>query len=112
MFGPEYATKGSPIYPTANTLVKGNGGHHLIDSSITDDGTDVVVSANISASGFISASTYYGDGSNLDGVSVDTGSLLTTASYSDPTLTFTKGDGSTFDITLATGGAGFPPPRS
>ena len=108
MFGPEYSTKGSPSYPTANTLTKGNGGHHLVDSSITDDGTDVVVSANISASGFVSASTYYGDGSNLQGITTDTGSLLTTASYSDPTLTFTKGDGSTFDITLATGGAGFP----
>ena len=108
MFGPEYATKGSPSYPTANTLTKGNGGHHLVDSSITDDGTDVVVSANISASGFVSASTYYGDGSNLQGITTDTGSLLTTASYSDPTLTFTKGDGSTFDITLSTGSNAFP----
>ena len=147
MFGPEYNTKGSPTYNTANTILKGNGGHHILDSSITDDGTDVVVSANISASGFISASTYYGDGgnlsnitttdnlqqvtdngasttndltlanvsasgyisastyygdgSNLDGITTDTGSLLTTASYSDPLLTFTKGDGSTFDVTIS-----------
>ena len=61
MFGPEYSTKGSPTYPTANTLTKGNGGHHLVDSSITDDGTDVVVNANISASGFVSASEFVGD---------------------------------------------------
>jgi len=73
MFGPEYSVKGTPVYPTANTLVKGNGGHHVVDSSITDDGTDVVVNANISASGFVSASTYYGDGSNLSGIAGGSG---------------------------------------
>ena len=100
MFGPEYGTKGSPTYNTANTLVKADGGHHLLDSSITDDGTDVVVSANISASGFVSASEYYGDGSKLSGVQINTGSFLVTASYSSPTLTFEKGDSSTFDLTI------------
>ena len=71
MFGPEYSVKGVPTYLTNNTIPKGDGGHHLNDSSITDDGTDVVVNANISASGFVSASTYYGDGSNLSGISSD-----------------------------------------
>jgi len=65
MFGPEYSTKGTHVYPTANTLVKGNGGHHLEDSSISDDGTLVTVDANISASGYISASEFIGDGSGL-----------------------------------------------
>ena len=69
LFGAEYSTKGSPSYPANNVLQKGNGGHHLLDSSITDDGTNVSVNANISASGLISASTYYGDGSNLTGIS-------------------------------------------
>ena len=46
MFGPEYSTKGSHVYPTANTLVKGNGGHHLEDSSITDDGTIVTITGD------------------------------------------------------------------
>ncbi len=41
MFGPEYNTKGSPVYPTNNRLLKGDGGHHLLDSSITDDGSKV-----------------------------------------------------------------------
>jgi len=36
------------------------------------------------------------------GGSVNTGSLLTTASFSDPNLTFTKGDGSTFQVNLST----------
>lgn len=55
------------------------------------------VNGNITASGHISASTYYGDGSNLTGVatSIDTGSFFTTGSVSDATLTFTQGDGST-----------------
>ena len=69
LFGAEYSTKGSPSYPATNVLQKGDGGHHLLDSSITDDGTNVSVNANISASGLISASTYYGDGSNLTGIS-------------------------------------------
>jgi len=66
----------------------------------------------ITASGVISASTYYGDGSNLTGISggsTDTGSLLTTASVSSNTITFTKGDSSTFDITVDTGSAGSDP---
>jgi hypothetical protein len=55
------------------------------------------VNGNITASGHISASTYYGDGSNLTGVatSIDTGSFFTTGSVSNATLTFTQGDGST-----------------
>ncbi len=35
------------------------------------------------------------------GPAQDTGSLLTTASYSNPNLTFTKGDGSTFDVEIS-----------
>ena len=60
MFGPEYNTKGSPTYLTNNTIPKGDGGHHLNDSSITDDGTLVTINANVSASGYISASSFIG----------------------------------------------------
>lgn len=46
------------------------------------------------------------------GGTINTGSLLTTASVSSNTITFTKGDGSTFPITVNTGsggsGTGFP----
>ncbi len=59
---------------------------------------NIQVNGNITASGHISASTYYGDGSNLSGVTTDTGSLLTTASVADATITFTKGDASQFSI--------------
>ena len=50
LFGPEYGTKGSPTYLTNNTIPKGDGGHHLNDSNITDDGTTVTVSTPLSAS--------------------------------------------------------------
>jgi hypothetical protein len=36
------------------------------------------------------------------GGSVNTGSLLTTASFSNPNLTFTKGNGTTFNTNLIT----------
>jgi hypothetical protein len=36
------------------------------------------------------------------GGSTNTGSLVTTASFSDPNLTFTKGDGSTFNVDIST----------
>ncbi len=58
LFGPEYATKGSPTYLTNNTIPKSNGGHHLNDSNIIDNGTLVTVNSNISASGDISGSRF------------------------------------------------------
>lgn len=69
--------------------------------------TTYVNSLNVSGSG-VSVSvgtandlllTFIGGGG---GGSVNTGSLLTTASFSDPNLTFTKGDGSTFPVNLST----------
>jgi len=62
MVGPEYSTKGSPTYLTNNTIPKGDGGHHLNDSNITDDGTSVTVSTSLTASAF------QGDGSGLTNI--------------------------------------------
>ena len=42
----------------------------------------------------------------LTGGSINTGSFLTTASVSSNTITFTKGNGTTFPITVATGSGG------
>jgi hypothetical protein len=64
MFGPEYSTIGSPTYLTNNRLSKGNGGHHLNDSTITDDGTNVTFTTPIAGTQ-ISAST--GFSGNLTG---------------------------------------------
>jgi hypothetical protein len=61
-------SRGSETLPTENTLQKGGGHHTLIDSSISDDGTLVDIDANVSASGYVSASEFIGDGSKLTGV--------------------------------------------
>lgn len=58
MFGPEYGVKGTPSYPTANTIQKGNGGHHLLDTSIVDDGSTVTIGNVIVASAGISGSLH------------------------------------------------------
>ena len=50
LFGPTYNTKGSPTYLTANKLTKAEGTHHLVDSSITDDGSTVLIEANTTVS--------------------------------------------------------------
>ncbi len=51
LFGPEYNTIGSPTYNTNNTIPKSDGGHHLNDSNITDDGTTVTINSNLNVTG-------------------------------------------------------------
>jgi hypothetical protein len=55
-------SRGSEAFPTTNRVQKGGGFNQLTDSNISDDGSQV------SITGPVSASTYYGDGSNLTGV--------------------------------------------
>ena len=78
----------------------GSGLTGLISSSYANTAS-FAQSGNGIFSGSFSGS-FEGDGSGLTGIiaTVDTGSLLTTASFSDPNLTFTKGDSSTFDVDL------------
>ena len=68
-----------------------------------------IITANeLNASGSFSGS-FQGDGSQLTGIAIPgsvTGSLIATASISLNTITFTKGDGTTFPITVDTGSAG------
>ena len=66
MFGPEYATKGSPTYVTNNTIPKGNGGHHLNDSSITDSGTQVTINNPLDVQGNITTT------GTVDGIDIQT----------------------------------------
>lgn len=70
LFGPEYTTLGSPIYNANNRLVKGNGGHHLDDSNISDDGSIVSINSNTQITGSL----------GLIGNQTITGSLLITGS--------------------------------
>lgn len=148
MFGPEYATKGSPTYLTNNKIPKGNGSHHLNDSNITDDGTTVSISTPLVITGSVNASSFTGSlqgtasfannatsasfaststsssfatsasqAQNATSASLSTSSsfastasftpnALVTASVSSNVITFTKGDGSTFPITVNTGSGG------
>jgi hypothetical protein len=54
LFGPEYNVKGSPIYPTDNRIQKGDGGHHILDSNISDDGSTVSINSNTQVTGSLS----------------------------------------------------------
>ena len=72
MFGPEYGTKGSPTYPSNNRILKGDGGHHLKDSSIQDDGAEVQFFNPVAFNQSVEA----GAGINMTG-----GQLNGTASY-------------------------------
>ena len=104
----------------------------MIDAIATE--VNPSLTGSVEVEGSVSASTYYGDGSNLTGVTSEvpsgtisgssqvdyplisnipsgivssstqisdiTGSSLVTASFASQTLTFTKGDGSTFGIVI------------
>ena len=60
---------------------------------------------NISVAGTSSYATTASYAENAGGATVDTGSLMTTASVSSNTITFTKGDATNFNITVDTGSA-------
>jgi hypothetical protein len=51
LFGPEYNTIGTPTYNTTNTILKSDGGHHVLDSNITDTGTQITLGSNTTVNG-------------------------------------------------------------
>jgi hypothetical protein len=55
MFGPEYTTKGSPIYLTTNRIPKAVDNHHLNDSNISDTGTLITLGSNSVVTGTLLA---------------------------------------------------------
>ena len=72
--------------------------------TITTTNQNSVVTINTTTGQlYYTASSAFGGGG---GGTTDTGSLLTTASVNLNTITFTKGDGSTFPITVNTGSGG------
>ena len=81
LFGPEFTTKGTPTYPTTNSIQKGTGGHHLGDSLLSDDGSTVSMTGTFDVTGAVSSSVgFKGD---LDGnaSTSTTASFAVTASY-------------------------------
>ena len=89
LFGPTYSTKGTPTYPTANKLQKGNGNHHLTDSIISDNGSSVTVSGSLIVDVAVTASA--GFSGNLQG-NATTATTATTASYA-LTASYVEGGG-------------------
>ena len=72
-----------------------------ISGSDVNDGTGSLVDLlNVTASNATSASYAVTASFALNAGGADTGSLLVTASAADATITFTKGDSSTFDVTV------------
>jgi len=44
-------SKGSEVYPTANTLIKGTGNHTVVDSIIIDNGTNATINGDATVTG-------------------------------------------------------------
>jgi len=61
VLGPEtYDNLGNELYLTCNTLSKGTGKEHLIDSCIFDNGTTTCIKNNLVGTGTMSGTTIYG----------------------------------------------------
>lgn len=90
---------------TGSLTVSGSNTFRVIGPTILQ-GTVTIVSGSLTAT--VASASYATTASYAlnAGVTVNTGSLLTTASLSGNTLTFTKGNSSTFSLTLPTSGGG------
>ena len=109
MFGPEYSDKGTPTYNTANTILKSNGGHHTLDSSITDTGTLVTVNNPLTVTGQISGNvtgTLTGNASSATSAShainADLALTANTATTAGSATTASYVEGANVDGTVAT----------
>ena len=56
LFGPEYSDISNPTYLTNNRLPKSDGGHHLVDSNISDNGSVIQFESPVSSSNGITSS--------------------------------------------------------
>jgi hypothetical protein len=82
MFGPEYGTKGSPTYLSNNTIPKGDGGHHLNDSNITDSGTKVQIAVDTAVTGDLDVTADI-TAQVIEATTNFAGDLIGTASWAD-----------------------------
>lgn len=85
---------------TSSSIVDGGTIEASHITALYDALTGTTVYDNISVTG---TSSFALTASYAENATLDTGSLLTTASVSTNTITFTKGDASTFNITVNTG---------
>ena len=93
------------IPPGMNTYVTGFTYDDINTFTITDNlGTAFTASINVLSATTISATTFYGDGSNLTGIPHTTDTFVSGGTYSDSTdiITFTNTTGGTFNVTGVT----------
>ena len=100
LFGPEYTTLGTPIYPAANQLQKGTGGHHITGSGLYEDGTKVYTDLPVSAS-----AGFTGD---LTGLATSASFALTASSIlggveNATSASYVSGSGATVDALIVNG---------
>lgn len=74
-------SRGTEVLPTVNVLQKGGGHHQLVDSSITDNGSNVTFTTPIAGTSISASSGFLG---NLTG----TASFATSASFAPSTPAF------------------------
>lgn len=90
---------------TGSLTVSGSNTFRVIGPTILQGSVTIIsgsLTATIASASYATTASYALNA----GVTVDTGSLITTASLSGTTLTFTKGNSSTFNISLPTSGGG------
>jgi len=91
------------LIPTdLNTFVTGFTYYNVNTFTINDNvGSAFTTSINVLSATTISATTFYGDGSNLSGITHTTDTFVTGGTYSDITdiITITNSTGGTFNIT-------------
>ena len=104
-------TASSLVTSSANlneiTFTKGDGSTFSITVDTGSDSNDIDYVSNVAYSNGNISFTGTGNAfSNSIGISAITGSSLIGSSVNSNTLTFTRGNGTTFDLTVATGSAG------
>ena len=100
-------SQAASYYLNASNINAGTIGNSYLPTAINT--TSVTASFNGNLAGTSSWASYAVTASyalNGGGVATDTGSLLVTASVNSNVITFTKGNSSTFSITVNTGSAG------
>jgi hypothetical protein len=87
--------------------MKGQGGDHITSSAIIENGTSTTFYSGTSINATsVTSSTFLGNLTGTASWATNAVNAITTASVNLNTITFTKGDGSTFPITVDTGSGG------
>ena len=92
IFGPEYATKGSPTYLSTNRIPKAVDNHHLNDSNISDSGTNVSINSNTQITGSLIVTGSVTITNNTTSTSKTSGALIVSGGIGTSGDIFAGGD--------------------